>query len=369
VVRRFVLFFLTLLLVLAAGLMTALFIFRQPTPARFEQALPSRPVSFPRDEAAHFDMQSEWWYYTGFLTGDNQQQYGFELVFFKVYVPPAVRLGNVLPLEWVSNPLYFAHLAISDEAAHKHLFIERTDFPRFWDASASADRYELANGDWRAWGSLGEHHLRAAGGPYRLRLDLESNKPPALHGPGDTGIVTMGQAGTSYYYSEPDLRGYGLFYVDGVRQVVSATAWMDHQWGSWEVMGGFKGWDWFSLRLDDDNQIMLFDFRNQDGTIQAAESGGTWIYADGTTQYQSYRDYTVDILDWWTSPDTGAVYPIQWHLTVPEHGVDVTVAATFPQQEMNIKLGPIYWEGTVTVDGTAIGVGYVEMTGYAGSRQ
>jgi predicted secreted hydrolase len=369
VIRRFVLLILVLVLVLAAGLMTALLIFRQPTPAQFRQAAPGEPVSFPRDEAAHFDVQSEWWYYTGFLTGEDQQQYGFELVFFKTFVPPAVRIGNVLPLEWVSNPIYFAHFASSDEAAQNHQFSERTDFPEFWDASASSDRYAVDNGDWRAWGSLGAHHLRAAGGRYRLSLDLQSDKPPVLHGLGNSGVVDMGQAGTSFYYSEPDLKGVGLFYIDGVRQVVNATVWMDHQWGSWDIMGGFKGWDWFSLRLDDDSQVMLFDFRNGDGSVQSAESAGTWIYADGTSQHLAYADYTVEVLDRWISPDTGATYPIKWHLTVPGHGLDVTVAATFPQQEMDIKLGPIYWEGTVAVDGTATGMGYVEMTGYGGTRQ
>jgi predicted secreted hydrolase len=364
VVRRFVLIVLTLLLVLAAGLMTAFFIFRQPTPLQFQQATPGQPVSFPRDEAAHFDVQGEWWYYTGFLTGQDQQSNGFELVFFKVYMPSDVRIANVVPLEWVSNPLYFAHFAISDEAGQKHVFFERSNFPIFWGADASSDQYQVHNGDWRAWGSLSEHHLRAAGGRYRLRLDLESNKPPALHGPGASGVIDIGQAGTSYYYSEPDLQGVGLFYEDGVPQVVEATAWMDHQWGSWRIHGGYKGWDWFSLRLDDDNQIMLFNFRNEDGSVQSEESSGTWIYADGTTQHLTYADYTIEVLDQWTSLDTSAAYPVKWHLTVPGQGVDVTVTATFPEQEMAAKLGPVYWEGTVTVEGTAPGVGFVELTGY-----
>jgi predicted secreted hydrolase len=369
VIRRFVLSILILVLILAAGLMTVLLAFRQPTPAQFRQAAVGDPVTFPRDDAAHFDVRSEWWYYTGFITGEDQQQYGFELVFFKAYVPPAVRIGSVLPLEWVSNPLYFAHFAISDEAAQSHWFLERTDFPNFWAASARSDRYAVENGNWRAWGGLGEHHLRAAGGRYQLSLDLSSDRPPVLHGLDNGGVVDMGQAGPGFYYSEPDLQGAGLFYVDGVRQIVTVTAWMDHQWGSWDLMGGFKGWDWFSLRLDDGSRVMLFDFRNADGSAQSAESAGTWIDADGTSQHLAYADYTVEVLDHWTSPDTGAAYPSKWHVTVPGHGLDVTIAVTFPQQEMTIKLGPIYWEGTVTVEGTATGLGYVEMTGYAGTGQ
>jgi predicted secreted hydrolase len=78
--------------------------------------------------------------------------------------------------------------------------------------------------------------------------------------------------------------------------------------------------------------------------------------------------YTLDVLERWTSPDTGATYPIRWHLSLPGHGVDAIVEAAFPEQEMAVKFGPIYWEGAVTVTGTVTGVGFVEMTGYAGGE-
>jgi predicted secreted hydrolase len=209
--------------------------------------------------------------------------------------------------------------------------------------------------------------LRAAGGPYALRLDLVAAKPPALHGPAGAGVVEMGQAGTSYYYSEPVLSGIGLLAVDGVRQPVQATAWMDHQWGSWQAHSGYTGWDWFSLRLEDNTQAMLFNFRDEAGSVQP-ERGGTWIAADGSTEYLAADNYTVEVLERWTSPDTGGTYPIKWHVTVPGHDLDVVVEATFPGQEMPIQFGPVYWEGTVTVSGSTDGSGFVEMTGYAGGE-
>jgi predicted secreted hydrolase len=145
VIRRLILIVLTLLLVMAAGLMTAFFIFRHPTPAEFQEATVDQPVQLPGDEAAHFDAETEWWYYTGFLTGADDLRYGFELVFFKVYLPPEVRLWGVLPL-------YFAHLALSDQATQEHVFFERMNWPGFWEAGAREDRFEVHQGDWRAWG-------------------------------------------------------------------------------------------------------------------------------------------------------------------------------------------------------------------------
>jgi predicted secreted hydrolase len=374
VIRRFILIVLAVLVTLAAGLMTAIFIFRYPTPLEFKQASANQPVQFPRDEAAHFEAQTEWWYYTGFLAGEDGQRYGFELVFFKAYVPPQVRIAGVLPLKWSNNPIYFAHFAVSDLETGEHVFTEQVNSPQFWDASAREDRYEVRNGDWRAWGSEGKHQLQATSGRYGLRLALGSAKPPALHGPEGAGVVNMGQAGTSYYYSEPDLTGAGFFYIDGERQVVQAEAWMDHQWGSWRSHDGYAGWDWFSLRLDDGSRVMLFNFRDKAGSLEPAgavqpESAGTWIAADGSTQHLSSGDYTIEVLEWWTSPDTAASYPVKWRLAVPGHDLDVVVAADSPEQEMPIQFGPVYWEGSVAVSGTATGTGFVEMTGYKEAGQ
>ena len=366
-IRKFILIVVMLVLILAAGLVTALFIFRRPTPLEFQQATASEPVQFPRDEAAHFDAQAEWWYYTGLLDTEEGQEYGFELTFFKAYLPPEVLIGGVLPLRISNNPLYFAHFAISDQAAEQHVFVEQVNLPEIWDAGAREDRFEVWNGDWMAKGGLDGYQLRASGGPYLLRLALDSANPPMLHGPEGAGVVEMGQAGRSYYYSEPDLTGAGILTVDGKRQTVYATAWMDHQWGSWQAMGGFAGWDWFSLRLDDGGRVMLFDFRDEDGSIQSG-SAGTWIAADGTAEHLTRDEYTIEALEFWTSPQTGGTYPVKWQVTVPGQGLDATVEATFPAQEMPIELGPIYWEGTVTVSGTADGTGFVEMTGYAGQE-
>jgi predicted secreted hydrolase len=364
VIRRLILILLMVLLFLAAGLMTAIFIFRRPTPLEFQQASAEQPLHFPRDEAAHFRASTEWWYYTGFLTGQDGRQYGFELVFFKSYVPPAVRVANLVPINWVSNPIYFAHFALSDQESQEHVFFEQINFPRFWEAGARADRYEVWNGDWRAWGNGIQHHLRAAGGRYRLRLDLDTLKAPVLHGPSGAGVVEMGQAGPSHYYSRVDLDGVGLLYVDGQRQAVRASAWMDHQWGSWDLHGGYHGWDWFSLRLEDGNRVMLFNFRDGSGFLQS-QSGGTWITAEGAARPLEPEDYHLEVVDVWTSPQTGGTYPIAWQLAIPDFGLEASVEATFPEQEMPIRFGPVYWEGTVSVDGTSKGRGFVEMTGYA----
>ena len=48
---------------------------------------------------------------------------------------------------------------------------------------------------------------------------------------------------------------------------------------------------------------------------------------------------------------------------MPGAGVDVVVAAAIEAQELDATVR--YWEGAVDVSGTATGVGFLEMTGYA----
>ena len=77
----------------------------------------------------------------------------------------------------------------------------------------------------------------------------------------------------------------------------------------------------------------------------------------------------IDVLERWTSPKTRADYPVRWRLSVPSAGMALDIDRRFDDQEMRTSFN--YWEGAVSVTGTSRGaptkgVGYVEMTGYAG---
>ncbi|MEI9972970.1 MAG: lipocalin family protein [Ignavibacteriota bacterium] len=72
-------------------------------------------------------------------------------------------------------------------------------------------------------------------------------------------------------------------------------------------------------------------------------------------------------LEYWVSPKTGAKYPVKWRISVPSVGVSLECSAAVRAQELvSEETGVTYWEGTVTYSGSSPGVGYLEMTGYAG---
>jgi predicted secreted hydrolase len=152
---------------------------------------------------------------------------------------------------------------------------------------------------------------------------------------------------------------------------VRGLSWMDHEFGSDELQAGQIGWDWFSIQLDDRRELMLYVLRQKDGSITPASSGSL-IAADGRVTYLPLSAFATQATGSWTSPHTGGVYPMGWHVSVPSAHVDLTLVPMLLDQELANTVGGVsYWEGAVDVKdgatGKSFGQGYVELTGYAGA--
>jgi predicted secreted hydrolase len=146
---------------------------------------------------------------------------------------------------------------------------------------------------------------------------------------------------------------------------------MDHEFGSDELQADMTGWDWFSIQLDDRREIMDYRLRRKDGGF-VPESSGSLVERDGSVRYLPLSAVDVDVVGSWTSPHTHVAYPSGWRVRVPSARVDVTLVPVVRDQELaNTGGGVSYWEGAVDVNetgsGRRIGVGYVELTGYAGA--
>ena len=96
-------------------------------------------------------------------------------------------------------------------------------------------------------------------------------------------------------------------------------------------------------------------------------SAGTYISRDGRTTHLKRDDFHLQPLDYWTSPKTGARYPIRWRISIPSLHIELMCDAAFAAQELVAEddASPSYWEGAVVYRGTGTGQGYLEMTGYA----
>jgi len=335
----------------------------------YQLALPGRKLSFPADHYSHPDFKTEWWYYTGHLESQSGKRYGYQVTFFRFGLRDRQKESKETPL---FSELYMAHFALSDIGAKKFTFRERINRGQGEKAGAATDRFLVWNGDWKVNGDGSRHAIQINDRGRQLRLTLQSLKAPVLHGQNGMSQKGEGEGRASYYYSLTRMQTEGELIVNGKGEKVSGLTWMDHEFGSNQLREDQVGWDWFSIQLDNNSELMLYLMRRKDGSIDPYSSG-TLVSADGTVKTLSLKDYRIEVLERWKSPTSGAAYPMKWQVTIPSEAIVLEITPAFPEQELitNRSTRVTYWEGAVRIRGTTSGKavggnGYVEMTGYAG---
>ncbi len=186
-------------------------------------------------------------------------------------------------------------------------------------------------------------------GPHRIRLAAG-------------GIYTL-QSTVSAGLGLPALRGE--IEIDGETHAVQGGAWYDHEWTSSLLGDDQVGWDWFSLRFDSVEALMLFHIRDRSGEV--VSSRGSFIHADG--RVEPFADGMVEAKAQrqWLSPKTGVRYPLGWRLRSTRFDFDLQVDSVQDAQELDTTVR--YWEGAIDARGTLGGreaqaEGYLELTGY-----
>ncbi|MBM4301174.1 MAG: carotenoid 1,2-hydratase [Deltaproteobacteria bacterium] len=338
----------------------------------FEMPRPGRVFQFPRDHGAHPEYKTEWWYYVGHLTAASGESFGYQLTFFRVALRKLRKPDLQARSAWSLHTVYFAHLAITDIARRTFAFREKSGRGALSLSGAAAGTLKVWIDDWQAELQGEEFHLLAQDGGLGLDLVLKPMKPPALHGEGGYSRKSEKSDAASYYYSLPRLDTRGTIFVDGRKLPVTGASWMDHEFFSHAMAPGLAGWDWFSLQLEDGWEVMLYLLRHQDGSVDPASSGAL-IDPQGRTRHLKLTDFHVKATGAWTSPHTRTKYPAGWEIGIPGAGYRLTLTPTVPDQEIRSQTPAkvIYWEGQVKIagvknDAPVAGVGYAELTGYAG---
>ncbi len=339
-----------------------------PAPgAEYRRALPGYQYAFPRDHGAHPDFRTEWWYYTGHLTAEDGRRFGYQLTFFR----SAVEQQGANPSKWAARNLYLAHFAVSDVKGRKHHLGERLAREGLGEAGAGTAGLRVRIGDWEAVAEGEAHRLRAREGPFAIDLRLEPAKPPVVHGRDGISQKAEGAGYASHYYSITRLATGGTLTAGGRSLNVTGQSWMDHEFGSSQLREYQVGWDWFSLQLDNQAELMLYQMRHRDGKTDP-HSSGTLIHPDGRAEHLRRNDFAIEVQATWKSPHSSGIYPMRWRVRVPKAGIDVTVTPAFPDQELFTAKSTrvTYWEGASRAEGTmggspVHGEAYVEMTGYA----
>jgi predicted secreted hydrolase len=356
-----------LLLMLTVALAPVL----HPSVQQFRSASAGYHYEFPRDFFNHPDFQTEWWYYTGNLTAADGHAYGFELTFFRV----GVNREKTPPSDWAVNDIYMAHLALSDIGAQRFYHRERLNRAGAGIAGIDATSGRIWNGNWQVilhGDNGGTQKLDAVSDAFALHFDLTSRKPPVIHGMDGVSQKAEGAGHASQYISLTRLAVTGTIDIQGARANVTGLAWMDHEFFTEQLGDNQVGWDWLSVQLDDNTELMLYRIRHKDGSVDPFSSG-TYIDANGKPTHLALSDFDFIATpsDTWTSAESKATYPIHWKVSVRPLQLTFDVSTPLKQQEIfsGSPIIPSYWEGAVRITGDRAGapvkgVGYLELTGY-----
>ena len=322
------------------------------------------PLEFPRDHGPHPDYRAEWWYYTGNLADTDGNRYGYQFTIFRRGIVPGEPERES---EWASRQIYFAHFTVTDVTGETFENYERYSRASAGLAGAQADPYHVWIDDWYAKEiAPGQVQLKANDGNIAIDLILEPAKPPALQGDRGLSAKSHEPGNASYYYSLTNNPTRGVVATRRGAFEVTGNSWEDREWSTSDLPEGTVGWDWFSLQLDDQREVMFFYIRQKDGSALPGSSGLV-VYPDGSTRYLEQADVEITILDHWTSPKSGAVYPAGWNFKLPGEAIELHITPLLNDQELSGSF--VYWEGAVRIEGAQTGYGYVEMTGYAGSMR
>jgi predicted secreted hydrolase len=337
----------------------------------FTRAMGPRAFEFPADHGPHLDYQTEWWYYTGNLEAADGRHFGYQLTFFRSALLPASERQQ-RESQWATDHVYMAHLALTDVNAGQHHAFERFSRGAAGLAGAQSSPYKVWLEDWQVEGpDPDEYRLSASANGIEIDLQLLDQKGPVLQG--DAGYSQKGPelGNASYYYSLTRMATAGTIRMDDMAYAVKGLSWMDHEYSTSALGADLVGWDWFSIQLDDGSELMVYQFRRTDGSIDPFSSG-SFIDADGQKTPLAVDDFKLAAESTWTSPHSGAIYPSRWTLEVPSADLTLQFIPYVADQELNLNF--VYWEGAVRVSGQRAGRalsghGYVELTGYAETMQ
>ena len=367
------------------------------------------PIDLAQHDLPHAAADTEWWYVNTHLALADGRTVGLFAAFFRI----------ISSVDEVTHAITYAHSmtwALSDPHAKRYVgesrvderspqlglerlknqrgtkderlnramaeILERDQVPtpdRVFDGAVrvDAERLHLEYGT-SSYEKLadGSYQLHITDGANGCDLNFFPTKPAARHG--DDGVVRGTTGEQMFYYFVPRCRVTGSVQLDGVTTAVATgQGWYDHEFGGHvesEVKtegegAGIRnlGWNWTAIQLDDGTDLTAYEIID----IESHDTVGKWMIAvapDG--RQQSIGDVAFSPGKTWTSMRTFHTYPTSWRLEAPSIGLDVTIEATFDDQEMITVISkPAFWEGKCTVRGTlagraVAGLAYIERSGF-----
>ncbi|MEI6336776.1 MAG: lipocalin family protein [Methylococcaceae bacterium] len=301
-------------------------------------------ITLPKDDAPH-PSKMEGWYYSGQLVSASGKKYSFHDTVFLIN----------------SSSLMVNHLSFVDYQSGRRYIDQLSSAGNL--SVGTANGFNFTGTGWRMSGSNDTDTLQASTADFSFNLGLNNTQPPVFHGL--KGVLDLGSAGSSYYYSRTRMTISGTVTIKGKTEAVSGIAWFDHQWGDFSSTQ--LSWDWFSLQLDNHSDIMIYQLRDKFNKPILYTGSFT---ENGKTEILASKDFSLSKGKKWLSSKTGTSYPVEWQIKIPAKKVDITTQSQRNDSEFDATLTTynVYWEGAVQVTGSHTGQGFMELSGYRNSK-
>ncbi|GAA6142052.1 lipocalin-like domain-containing protein [Hydrogenophaga sp. 5NK40-0174] len=344
----------------------------------FASPMARRALQFPRDHGSHNDAQTEWWYLTGHAKTGRGQLFGFQLTFFRSRVPLSTASnGRLAPRQ-----LLFSHAALTDVAASRQWHDQRIarwngittrppEAPRYAQASTEDMAVHIGADAFLRRETDGTCTAHISTRDFALRLRCMPTQALLLQGTEGFSRKGPSDENASYYVTHPQLNVQGQLRSNGEEMdIEQGKAWLDHEWSASLLPTEAVGWDWIGINLHNGAALTAFRLRRTDGSTVWA--GGSWR-ANGSSTATSFAATEVNWtpLSHWRSDRTQASYPVRWRVDTPAGTFVVKALVNDQELDSRQSTGTVYWEGLSALydssgAGEPLGMGYLEMTGYAG---
>ena len=235
--------------------------------------------------------------------------------------------------------------AITDFQTKKHYYTQEFTLLR---KNIEIDKNKVVCNKANVFKNKNNMIIESIGDKFSYKLTLEYGKGPYWHC--DKGKLYMGiedKKQTTFYYSYTNMPTTGIINLNGKEIEVTGSTWFDKQGGIFDFMDIHTHWEWFSLRFYDNEEIMLFNFPQQN------YCDGIYIKRNLTSnRLNNYSMKPIRFIE-----KNGYKFSCGWNLKIPQIKDESYKIIPIMDGQMNLA----YFEQLCDIYNKEVGMCFVEL--------
>lgn len=305
--------------------------------------------SFPTDEGPHSEEDIEWWSITGHLKGqETGNNYSFSLTYYiyPYHVYDGMRILNISnddTGEFYTDSQFLGYQDMEEGSLNIEAYLYFVERWELWNNS------EDENGNIIPF----EYEITAASSHGSLDLECKSLKAPVPIG--GNGHFNVGSESYTNDYSHTLNSISGDFQFKDIQEPVEGTAWIDHQYGGFNMITS-EQYEWFSIQLSNDMEINIWNVFTPDNQLPENPDYKHMTIVNASGEHLTTTDFNLDRMAFDYSEDNSRCYAQKWHLVSIEYQLDLTIFTLHNDCEVQTPFR--FYKGATYVDALVEGNHY-----------